>query len=82
MSKHESWKDNRMSEQGSDDIPVDEFYSDYSDGESYRTVASTVLDYQYYHGRRYHAYSAGGSSHCFRAKTLSRLTLFSLSLPE
>lgn len=59
MSKHESWKDNRMSEQGSDDIPVDEFYSDYSDGESYRTVASTVLDYQFYHGRRYHAYSAG-----------------------
>jgi len=59
MSKHEWWRTDKMSDHGSENIPVDEFYADYSDGESYRTVASTVHDYQYENGRRYHAYSAG-----------------------
>ncbi len=82
MSKHGLWESSAMSEHGSDEIPVDEFYSGYSDGESYKTVASTVHDYQYAYGRRYHAYSAGGRYNHFCTGKVSRFTRSSLSLSQ
>jgi SAM-dependent methyltransferase len=48
-----------------DDIPVDESYAGYYyDNETSRTLASSVHDYLYENGRRYHGYRDGCLSLC------------------